>query len=173
MKRIWTVIILINFSIIALAQPTYLQSAGVRMGHTSGLTYKKFFENEEAVELIISGRNEGITITSMYLFHSPMQFSFNENFYAFYGIGGHIGFEQYDKLNKKLTSYNPPDPPSFDYQEKSYYVMGIDAIVGLEYRWLTVPITIGFDVKPYYNFIGMRYSKAHFWDSAISFKYVF
>ncbi|MBV6648026.1 MAG: hypothetical protein KI790_21370 [Cyclobacteriaceae bacterium] len=152
------------------AQDEYLQSAGVRLGHTSAITYKKFLAENEAIELLVSGRREGMQTTLLYTQHIPMQFSFNQNFYAFYGLGGHLGFEQYDNLNKTLTSL---DPPEFVFEEKGYFVMGVDAIIGIEYRWLSVPATIGFDVKPYFNFIGMRYGRARFWDAAISFKYVF
>lgn len=152
------------------AQPTYKQSAGVRLGHTSGMTFKKFVAKEEAIDFILSGRNEGLHLTTMYVFHTPMQFSFNENFYAYYGVGGHVGFERFNDLEKRIS---PVSVIGFQFENKGYYTMGIDAIIGLEYRWLTVPVTIGFDIKPYYNFIGMRFSRAHFWDSAISFKYVF
>ena len=151
-------------------QATYEQSAGVRLGHTSGLTFKKFLIDEEALEITLSGRRDGIQIGAMYLFHQPMEFSFNENFYAYYGIGGHLGYEQFGKLSKTLVSV---DPPMFVFEQRSFYVMGADAILGLEYRWLSVPITIGFDVKPYFNFIDLQYTKALFWDSAITVKYVF
>ena len=59
------------------------------------------------------------------------------------------------------------------FEDKSYFTVGADAIIGIEYRWLSVPCTIGFDVKPYFNFIGLRYTQYRFWDSAVTFKYVF
>lgn len=149
----------------------YTKSAGVRLGHTSGLTFKKFVAGEEAVEFMASGRRDGFQLTIMYVNHQPMEFSFNENFYAYYGLGGHAGFERFDRLRKSIVSIDPDYV--FEYEEQTYFVMGIDAILGIEYRWLSVPITIGFDIKPYFNYIGMRYTQARFWDSALSFKYVF
>lgn len=148
----------------------YEQSAGVRLGHTSGLTFKKFVAGEEAVEFLLSGRKNGLQLMGMYVFHQPMEFSFNENFYAYYGVGGHLGYEQYGNLSKTLVSVDPPD---FVFEKKSYFVMGVDAVLGIEYRWLSVPITLAFDVKPYFSFIGMRHTNATFWDSALSFKYIF
>ena len=170
MTKKYLILILIGSSCLSLsAQELYQRSAGTRVGHTSGLTYKKFVEDHKALEVMTSGRR-GIQVTLTYQHYYPMEFSFNEAFYAYYGLGGHVGLERYDKLDKVLLSSHPP---TFDYEKKSYYTMGIDAIVGIEYRWLSVPMTISFDVKPYFNYIGMRYGRAKFWDSALSFKYVF
>ena len=154
----------------SVGQQLYVKSGGIRLGHTSGLTFKKFQTEDEAVEMILSGRREGIQYTAMYMFHQPMEFSFNDRFYLHYGIGGHIGYEKFDDLAKTLSN---AEGDEFIYESKSYYTMGVDASLGIEYRWLEVPATFGFDLKPYFNFIGMRHTKARFWDAAISFKYVF
>lgn len=148
----------------------YDRAAGVRMGVTSGVTYKKFVTDLEAFELLVSGRREGMQFTALYEFHRPMEVSFNENFYFYYGVGAHVGYEQYDDLKKVLISEDPLD---FVYEEKGYYVMGVDAIAGVEYRYLSVPMTIAFEIKPYFNFIGMRYTKSTFWDAGLSLKYIF
>lgn len=169
MKHLFAALIFIT-SFTAGAQQLYEKSGGIRLGSTSGLTYKKFVTEDEAVELMLSGRNEGMQFTAIYQFHEPMEFSFNDRFYLHYGIGGHIGYEKYDDIAKVLSN---AVGDSFVYQSKSFFAMGVDANLGIEYRWLEVPATIGFDVKPFFNFIGMRYTRATFWDAAISFKYVF
>ncbi|MCP4460055.1 MAG: hypothetical protein GY816_18830 [Cytophagales bacterium] len=149
----------------------YERAAGVRLGHSSGITYKKYVVKTEAVEMILSGRNEGTQFTALYEFHKPMEVSFeDESFFFYYGIGGHIGFERFDDLNKVLISNTPLE---FVFEDKSYLAIGLDAIVGVEYRYLSVPMTIGFEVKPYFNFIGMRYTKSRFWDAGFSIKYIF
>ena len=122
------------------------------------------------MEMILSGRNEGMQYTALYLFHQPMEFSFNDRFYLHYGIGGHVGYEKFDDISKTLSNAAGDE---FIYESKSFYTMGVDASLGIEYRWLEIPATFGFDIKPYFNFIGMRHTKARFWDAAISFKYVF
>ncbi|MFY0599207.1 MAG: hypothetical protein JXR03_06015 [Cyclobacteriaceae bacterium] len=166
------IVFLAAFLLIAISgnAQQYEQSGGIRMGHTSGLTYKKFIHKEEAVEFLLSGRKNGIQVTGVYTFHKPMEVSFNENFYVYYGVGVHVGYEKYNNLRKIATSF---DPPRFEQEEDNYIVMGADAILGIEYRWLSVPVTVGFDIKPYFNFIGMRYSRVKFWDAALSVKYVF
>ena len=155
---------------LAMGQQLYEKSAGIRLGHTSGLTYKKFVLEDEAVEMILSGRNDGLNLTVLYQFHEPMEFSFNDRFYAAYGIGGHMGYERYNDLFKTLSN---EAGDAFIYEDKSFFTMGADLYLGIEYRWLEVPVTLGFDIKPYFNFIGMRYTEAKFWDAAASIKYVF
>lgn len=162
--------IFVLISISSSAQQLYEKSGGVRLGHTSGITFKKFVTEDEAVEMILSGRNEGMQYTATYLFHQPMEFSFNDRFYLHYGIGGHVGYEKFDDISKTLSNAAGDE---FIYESKSFFTMGVDASLGIEYRWLEVPATFGFDIKPYFNFIGMRHTKARFWDAAISFKYVF
>ena len=99
-----------------------------------------------------------------------MEVAFNESFYFYYGVGGHIGYERFDDLRKVLISETPLE---FAYEERGYFAMGVDGIIGVEYRYLVVPMTIAFEVKPYLNFIGMRYTKSTFWDAGFSFKYIF
>jgi hypothetical protein len=169
MKQLILVLfILVTFSVSG--QQLYEKSSGIRLGHTSGLTYKKFVTEDEAVEMILSGRNEGMQFTALYLFNEPMEFSFNDRFYLHYGIGGHLGYEKFDDIAKTLSN---AEGDAFIYEETSFFSMGVDANLGIEYRWLEVPATFGFDIKPYFNFIGMRHARAKFWDAAISFKYVF
>ena len=148
----------------------YERSAGLRLGNTSGLTYKDFFNQDEAIELLLSGRRDGLQLTTLYVFHKPLELAFNENFYLYYGIGAHVGYEEYGGFSKVLTSI---DPPSFLFERKTFFVMGADAILGVEYRWFTVPVTVGFDVNPRFTLIGMRYTDTKFWDPAVSVNYIF
>ena len=121
-------------------------------------------------KLIVSSRNDGTQFTTLYEFHNPLEVGYDKNFYVYYGVGGHLGFERFDDLNKVLVS---TDPDEFVFEDKSYFTMGLDLIAGVEYRYLTVPMTIAFELKPYFTFVGMRYTKSTFWDAGFSIKYVF
>ncbi len=169
MHRLILGVLMITLSSVIFAQD-YKHSAGLRLGHTSAITYKDFLVNDEAVELLLSGRRDGLQLTTIYTFHKPLEFEFNENFYLFYGLGAHVGYEEYSGFDKVLTS---AEPPRLAFERRTYFVMGADALVGVEYRWLSVPATVGFDIKPYFTFIGMRYIDGRFWDAAITFKYIF
>ncbi|WP_420579974.1 hypothetical protein [Reichenbachiella sp.] len=168
-KVVYLLVLLIFSSGFSLAQQ-YDRSAGIRLGGSSGLTFKKFIVDEQSIEAIVSNRRSGIQLTVLHVLHQPMHVSFNENFYFYYGVGGHIGSEEHSGIDKELSN---ADPTEFEYIEKNYLTMGIDGIIGIEYRMLSVPITLSLDLKPYLNYIGMRKVKADFWDASIAIKYVF
>ncbi|ELR69788.1 hypothetical protein C900_04635 [Fulvivirga imtechensis AK7] len=66
-----------------------------------------------------------------------------------------------------------PGELEYETNREAFFTMGVNAMVGVEYRWLAVPITISLDFKPYLDFAGMRYANLRFWDTAIAVKYVF
>ncbi|MEM7107180.1 MAG: hypothetical protein AAF519_03055 [Bacteroidota bacterium] len=160
---------LLILTLPAFAQ--YKNSSGIRLGYTSGLTYKRFISNEQAMEFMASGRNEGFQFTTLYQFHKPMDIGFNDDFYLYYGVGAHVGYERLD--DRRLNGpFNSPTS-EFQTREQSFFTMGVNTILGVEYRWLKIPMTVSVDIKPYLDFIGMRRTKLRFWDTAISFKYIF
>ena len=163
------VLLLLSISTLGVSQH-YLKSAGLRLGHTSGVTYKQFVHKEQAFELMVSGRHNGLQFNAMYQWYSPTQFEFDGNFVLYYGIGAHTGFERLHPYN---LEFNEEPFPEFDIRRRTYYTMGVDVIVGIEYRMLIAPLTISFDVKPYLNYIGFQSLDGRFWDSALSVKYVF
>ena len=151
----------------------YLSSAGLRMGGSSGFTYKRFFTETEAMEVLLSGRNKGVQISLLYMEYREMDISFSDHFFFYFGAGVHIGLEKKDRF---IRLYQPPPiSDQFDiiHREKTFFAMGIDGIAGVEYRLLGFPLTIGLDVKPYFNFVGMRNLDFRFWDTALSLKYTF
>ena len=82
-----TIIILMLILPVCLFGQDYDRAAVVRLGSTSGLTYKKFIVEREAIEMIVSGRNDGTQFTALYEFHKPMEVAFeDENFHFYYGI---------------------------------------------------------------------------------------
>ena len=66
------------------AQQYYKNSVGLRLGRTSAITYKIFYNKQQALEMMVSGRNQGLQFTAMYQFHKPMTISFNDNFFAWF-----------------------------------------------------------------------------------------
>ncbi|MEQ9423365.1 MAG: hypothetical protein RJQ09_03025 [Cyclobacteriaceae bacterium] len=168
MKQFCFSAILWLFYITCNAQ--YDNSAGLRLGYTPAVTFKKFVHDEEAIELFISGRKSGVQLTGIYQFHKPLETSFTDRLYLNYGVGGHFGFESRRRY-RRFT--NSQDQNEVVVKKKGQFAMGVDAIIGLEYRWLSVPMTIGFDVKPHFTYIGMRSTRLRFWDTALSFKYIF
>ena len=169
----FTLLFLLIFTLSDIKGQYYLRSAGLRLGGSSGFTYKKFFNETEAMEVLLSGRNKGIQISLLYMENRGMDISFSDNLYFYFGAGVHLGLEKKDRL---IRLYQPPPiSDQFDiiHAEKTFFAIGIDGITGVEYRLLGFPLTIGVDVKPYFNFFGMRNLDFRFWDTALSVKYTF
>ncbi len=58
-------------------------------------------------------------------------------------------------------------------EKKTYYAIGVDGVIGLEYRIFTVPMTVSMEVKPYVEYYGLRYIQFKSWDFGFTVKYIF
>lgn len=158
MKKITiTIILAICISFLGKAQD-YNTGIGLRGGFANGLTIKHFVSSKAAFEGIIASRWKGLELTGLYEVHGRA-FS-TERMKWYIGFGGHVGFWNGDNTNKYWG-----EPGT------SYTVIGLDGILGLEYSFLEVPINIGIDWKPTFNFYGY----SGFWGDggAISIRYIF
>ena len=147
----------------------YDNGLGLRLGTTSAMTYKRFVTKEQAIELLVSGRKDGIQFTVLYEFHRPTKLNISKNFFFYYGVGGHVGYVKENLDQYRLNNSVVP----VEANREALFTMGVNTIIGMEYRWLAVPMTIGADLKPFFEFIGMRETEFKIWDAAISVKYVF
>jgi hypothetical protein len=121
------------------AQRDYTNSLGLRVAPSSGLTYKHFLSEKAAFEGLFTTRWQGINLTGLYELHQDVFDNTRFNFY--YGIGGHFGFWSNDNGN-----------PWFNNGD-DYIVAGVDAIVGLEYTFESIPFNISIDWKPAFNIV--------------------
>lgn len=136
----------------------YNTGIGLRGGFSNGITIKHFVSSKTAFEGIITSRWRGLELTGLYEVHGR---AFNTERLKWYiGFGTHVGFWNGDNTSKRWG-----DPGT------SYMVVGIDGILGLEYSFFEVPINIGIDWKPAFNFFG----HSGFWadGGAISIRYIF
>ena len=158
MKKIALLLFGIVFTTFALKAQIYNTGIGLRGGLYNGLTIKHFTAKSTALEGIVSSRWSGIQATGLIEFHN--QIGSRENFQWFYGIGGHVGF--YDGKHT---------PISHQKENGAYTIVGIDAIVGLEYAFSEIPFSIGLDYKPAINLIGKQYFTGD--AGALSIRYIF
>lgn len=164
-------IILITLATLVLSVPVikaqdYKNALGLRAGFPSGITFKHFFSGDAALE-IIAGRSwgyRGFILTGLYEKHKQ---AFNvSGLYWFYGGGAHIGsFDGY--------YYN------YGHRNKNYYygyyydrvlAIGIDGILGIEYKISDAPFTIGLDLKPSFDIVPFGYGDI---DGALTVRYTF
>jgi len=156
MKKLFFVVLIALFLGLKSNAQDYNTGIGLRGGWASGLTIKHFMHGNKAVEGIFDSRWHGFSVTGLYEVHQQA-FEVNRlNWY--YGIGAHIGFWN----GKYYWNYN---------DDRNYTVIGIDAILGLEYNFEEIPFNIGIDWKPAFNLT----DSSGFWGDggAISVRYIF
>ena len=154
---------------------SYRTGLGLRLGYESGLTIKHFVNANGAIEGILSRGwgYGGFRITGLYEFQKAFANGKGLQWYA--GIGAHIGFYNGNYYGYKYYGYYGEG-----YYDKNgnwhptgyrdhYTTVGIDGILGLEYVFADVPLSLSLDIKPYFDIIGRG---DRFGDGALSIRYV-
>ena len=128
--------------ITGLVSAQYNFAVGLRSGGTSGITLKKKYEYS-ALEGIIGFWHDGLSVTALWektttAFDVP-----NLNWY--YGLGGHVSVygEDFDGKGGPSWYRHPHDIDDGDLG------LGIDGIVGLEYKIPEIPFAFSLDFKPF------------------------
>jgi hypothetical protein len=152
----------------------YKNAIGLRGGFSSGLTFKHFIKETAALEAILALYPHAMNVTLLYEKHA---YAFGtKEFRWFYGAGGHFGAfngyayrDQYfhDRYDRDKYGYYDGYDPNFNYN-RNFFNIGIDAILGLEYKITEIPFTIGVDLKPYIDLI---YFGNNYVDGALSVRY--
>jgi hypothetical protein len=123
---------------------SYTTAVGLRVGGTTGVTLKHAIRPSTMVEGIVGGFSNGYSVTGLIEKHT---LAFNErglNWY--YGGGAHVAVYnnggRYDRFGREV-----------DYNRDDNLGLGINGIVGLEYRLPdNVPIAFSVDLKPFIEF---------------------
>jgi hypothetical protein len=141
---------------------TYQNGIGVRLGSQSGLSYKHFLHEANALEVLLTTHydQKGLLGTILYEWHRN---AFDaKNLLWFYGGGAHAGTYKYKDY------YSVSDDR---YKKDGYFpVVGIDVILGLEYKIPSLPLAISADFKPSIHVIGGKTGAV---DGALTLRYVF
>ena len=156
MKRTILLFILTAFLTLSINAQDYRTSLGLRAGYPYGLTIKHFLSKTNAVEGILAGSYGGFIITGLYE---------NEHWTGqypglnwFWGAGGHVGF------------WDAGRNPNLD-DTHTGSVIGLDAILGLEYTFDEIPLNLSLDLLPSFNLIGYTGWGGIY--GALSIRYVF
>lgn len=146
----------------------FKREAGIRGGHTSGFTLRQYLHESLSYEGILSFGKSGIQFTLLRQVHemNPL-FELPSNVHFIYGYGGHTGYYFSD-------SYNPFGFTEFKYPYRMLSpLMGIDAYVGIEYRFESIPAVFGLDYKPFFEFSLYQFYRMSLWDMSLTAKYKF
>lgn len=137
MQKILLVLLLATAVNFVYAQAPYNRALGLKFPGGFSLTYKKFVTDTRNLEAQFTTWHKGFRVAGLYEF----------NFYTFdkvpelswfVGPGAHVGFW---KSEFKKT-YN------------SQVDLGVDGIIGLDYKIKNVPINVSVDWQPAVTLIG-------------------
>lgn len=168
-RIILTVAIPLLMMTAVMAQEKQYQ-AGFRMGVTSGFTGRTITNDMWAFEGIVGFRSGGAQIYGLLESRKRLEFPRTDKFFLYYGGGAHLGFVGWHKY----YAYEYYDRYNHWSRYENYgFAFGFDGIVGLEYQFESVPITLGADFKPFFEFYGPFYFRANFWDFAFGIRYTF
>ena len=129
MKKIITFLSAIVLTAGIAGAQDYKNAIGVRLGDGAGINYKHKMMNGNAFDIILdfSFFNSGSAyLTGLYEWYTPIS---SNGFSLYYGLGAHLG--------------------AF----KETFALGIDGIIGVEYKFPNAPIALSLDYKPALNFL--------------------
>ena len=136
-------------------EKAYNSAIGVKM-YPSAVTYKNFIRTNKAVEALGYFSLDGFRATVLYETYAPIEG--NENLSWYVGYGGHLGI--WSETWKK----NNPD-------HTAGIAVGVDGILGLDYKVKTAPLNISVDWQPSFNFVGSSYFESGW--AGIGIRYTF
>ena len=139
MKRITITILLFILLVSAGKAQDYHTGLGLRASVSPGISVKHFFTTNMAGEGILTVRWGGFNATGLAEWH--LSVFDTEGFYFFYGGGAHVGVWDSGKDYYGSTTGG------------TTLFLGVDGIVGLEYAFLDIPLSISLDWKPGMNII--------------------
>lgn len=164
MKRLFIFVILASMGLIINAQE-FKQAAGVRLGWSPGFEYRIFSDDVNSYRFLLSTRGRGGQIHLLKEFHRYDLFTFTNQLFFFYGAGVHAGYERWD-----LKHYNENTQW---YTTHTAVVAGMDGVAGLEYVFYKVPVSLGFEAKPYFEFFGQEVFDLEPFDFGFTARYLF
>lgn len=148
----------------------YNSAAGLRAGATSGFTFKHFTSNNIAFEGILSVQQRGFSITGMREKYTRAFATPGLNWY--YGLGGHIAVFKSGYYNNVLYGDPGKNVHTYSYYSNDGMGLGIDGIIGLEYKIKEAPVALSFDLKPFFEINTRGYALLSF-DPGLGIKITF
>ncbi len=120
------------------AQP-YKTALGVKVWDGAGISLKHFFNQKNAGELIAYFGGHSFRLTGLYEIHGPIKGAQGLQWYI--GPGAHIGF--YGRDNHWHGDWD---------DDHSHAHIGIDGVIGLDYKFKGAPINLSLDWQPAFEF---------------------
>jgi len=139
-KQTLLIIIALIVSFAGFSQATgsdYKTAVGVKI-YPGAITVKHFIKNDVALEGLASFWNYGFRITGLYEYHGDIRDLDGLKWYI--GPGAHLGFYNNDWKNRYTDRDTGID-------------LGVDGVLGLDYKIKGAPINLSLDWQPSFTII--------------------
>ncbi len=166
-------ILILASILLALHSPANAQFSenhiGARGGMYGGIYYQNIISAgtaETSFFAMISANRESVRATVLKLTYETSLSEIADNLFFVWGYGGHAGFAVTDNTYFLGRKYQ------FEYS-RFRPLIGVDGWAGLEYRFLTVPLSLGLNLKPYFELMFPGFIRIVPGDVGLSFAYTF
>jgi hypothetical protein len=133
----------------------YKKALGVKM-YPSAISYKQFYRTNKALEVLGYFTLDGFRATAMVEKYMPIEG--NENLTWYVGYGAHLGL-----WSEEWKKNNP--------NHRAGIALGVDGILGMDYKVKNAPLDISVDWQPSFNFVGASYFESGW--AGIGVRYTF
>jgi hypothetical protein len=144
-----------NISLVLLAllittaiEAQYDYAIGIRSGGTSGITLKNIITPMSAIEGIVGFWNDGLSFTVLYEQH-PNAFDI-EGLHWLFGAGAHVAFFEENYRDFTGPAWHNDYPDNIEDGEIG---LGIDGMIGIEYKIPVLPLAFSAEIKPFIDFV--------------------
>ena len=156
-------IIILSFVFITLAataqnmntSTSYKTAVGIKF-YPAGITVKSFTQPNKALEGILYFWDYGMRFTGLYEIHGDINGAAGLKWYL--GPGAHIGYWNDTWKNKYPERDGGP-------------MIGLDGVLGLDYKIKGAPINVALDWQPSFNFVGYNYFEGGWGGLAIRYAF--
>jgi len=142
---------------------------GIRSGVQSGIYFQNLIVTgnaERSFFAMLSANSNSVRLTVLRLTYEMTLSELSDNLFMVWGYGAHAGFSVSDHTYFLGRRYQ------FAY-ERFRPLIGIDAYGGLEYRLMTIPMTVGISMKPYVEIMVPGFVRIKPGEIGLSFAYRF
>jgi len=148
MKRSILTFSLLFATFFAFAQQDayYNFAIGARAGsskYTCGITAKTFVAEKSAIEAIVAPYKTGLSAALLFEQHQTL--FRRKEFQFYYGGGGHFS------KNEEYQNWTTLRSGNVSYTQVNHSI-GFDLVLGLEYKFLSIPLAVSLDIRPLVEF---------------------
>ena len=169
MKK-FSIIIFVVFLGQSLQSQVFERQLGVRLGTMSGITGKVIMNKKTAIEGTLGFRKGGVQLYTLLESYKVLDKNTNQNWYMYFGGGAHVGYiNGYNRIRRwsNTTGYY------WEEERASGSVIGLDAIMGVEYNIPNIPLILFVEIKPLVELQSFNKVRAFFYDTGVGIVYRF